>query len=465
MKHTVKRIIAILLSLLMLVSLCACGGNPADNGGTVTNPTSGNAGTDGGASGNVGSVDTGSSAVSGDTIVFSNPDRDAKIKAEPNTISFITIGYDGKDQNSPYYKAIQDLKTIYGKEVVLIQESGDQKWNQKVAAQVAAKDPIDVFYFNEENFLNMYLKGYMQPVDDYIDLTQSWHQLPIMDEYMKFDGKYYAGRVTATAYVMFYNRDLLVNNGYGADEPMDLYKNGEWTWDKFVEMARECTDEEANVVGLENMYDEVFQATNACRVVDFVDGKYKLNIKSSETRKTLELVRDIFYTNKICGSGYTGGQNKFLKGRAAFHGAYAYEEAAFAALKQKGTISLDIGVVPFPVGPNNTDKKNFGDSSGFAISTGSDAPYTAGMLIDLIGKYQQDEEDAKNALLQEGSREMYDELAKNLYFPSYTDGVLDGGFGAFYLLYYVRQGGDINEVLGTYETNYQKMIDDANAQL
>jgi len=426
-----KRLLAILLSVLLMVSLCACGGN---SGG-----------------GNSGGL--------------SETERDAKIMAEPDTISFITIGYDGKDQNSPYYKAIQELKTKYGKEVVLIQTTGEQTWNQKVAAQVAAKDPIDVFYLNDEQYLNMYLKGYMLAVDEYIDLTQPWHQITVMDDFLKFDGKYYAGRVTATPYVIYYNRDLLINNGYSADYPMELYNNGEWTWDKFVEICRECKDDDAGIVGLQNMFDEVFQASNACRVVDFVDGKYKLNIKSPETRKTLELVQDIFKTNPICGEGYVGGQNQFLMGKSVFHGAYAYEEATFASLKNDGTISIDIGVAPFPVGPNNPDKKNFGDSSGFAIASGTDAPYTAGMLIDLIGKYQHEEEAAKTALLQPGSKELYDNLGKNLYMPSYTDGVLEQGFGAFYLLYYVRKGDDINQVITTYETNYQKMIDDANALL
>lgn len=430
MKYT--RVLAILLSILMMVGLCACG-----EGG--------------------GSSSGGSGEVAGD--------RDAKIMAEPDTISFITIGYDGKDQNSPYYKAIQELQTKYGKTVELIQASAEQTWNQKVAAQVAAKDPIDVFYLNDEQYLNMYLKGYMKAVDEYVDLTQPWHQISVMDEYLKFDGKYYAGRVTATPYVVYYNRDLLINNGYSADYPMELYNNGEWTWDKFVEICRECQDDEAGIVGLQNMFDEVFQASNACRVVEYSDGKYSLNIKSPETRKTLELVQDIFKTNPICGAGYVIGQNQFLMGKSVFHGAYAYEEATFAGLKNDGTISLDIGVAPFPVGPNNTDKKNYGDSSGFAIASGTDAPYTAGMLIDLIGKYQHEEETAKDGLLQPGSKELYDSLAKNLYMPSYTDGVLEQGFGAFYLLYYVRQGDDINKVISTYETNYQKMIDDANALL
>ncbi len=433
-----KRVLAILLAVLMTVSLCACGGNPDTS-------------TDGNPSGGSDSI--------------SNPDRDAKIKAEPNEITFITIGYDGKTESSPYYKAVQDMKNLYGKTVTLIQASGEETWNQKVAAQVAAQDPIDVFYFNDQTFLNMYLKGYMAPVNDYIDLTQPWHQLSIMDDYMKFDGKYYGGRITATPYVMYYNRDLLINNGYSADYPQELYQNGEWNWDKFVEICRECTDTETGIVGLQNMYDEVFEASNACRIVEFEDGQYKLNIKSAATRKTLELVQDIFKNNPICGIGYTKGQSQFLMGRSVFHGAFAYEEAVFTEMKNAGDISMDFGVVPFPYGPSNTDKKNYGDASGFAISSGTDAPYTAGMFIDLIGKYQHEEETAKNDLLQPGSKELYEELGKNLFFPNYTSGVLEQGEGAFYLLYYVRTGADINKEVAKYETYYQKMIDDANKEL
>lgn len=443
-----KRIVAVLLAVMVTASLCACGTTPAGGNNPGTTPSGDNAG-----------------GTNAGTQPLSNPDRDAKIRAEGNEITFLTIGYDGKDVNSPYYKAVQDMKNIYGKDVKLVQASGDQSPMQKVAASAAAKDPIDVFYFNDQTFLNMYLKGYMAPVNDYIDLTQPWHQLSVMDNYMKFDGKYYGGRVTATPYVMYYNRDLLLNNGYEADEPMNLYKNGEWTWDQFVEISRECTDTEAGIWGLQNMYDEVFEASNACRVVEFVDGKYKLNLRSPETRKTLELVQDIFKTNQICGQGYIAGQNQFLMGKAVFHGAYAYEEAAFASMKNEGAISLDIGVVPFPVGPNNTNKVNYGDASGFAISSGSDAPYTAGMFIDLVGKYQHEQEAAKEALLQPGSKELYAELGKNLFFPNYTSGILQQGEGAFYLLWYVRQGDDINKVITTYETNYQKMIDDANALL
>ena len=116
MKVNVRRWLAVLMSAVLLLCLCACGGGGNEGSGS----------------------DAGMDA----------SDRDAKIKAEPSEISFIVPGYDGTDTNSPYYKAIQELETKYGKKVTIMQAVGDQTWNQKVAAQVAAKDPIDVFYIS-----------------------------------------------------------------------------------------------------------------------------------------------------------------------------------------------------------------------------------------------------------------------------------------------------------------------------
>lgn len=71
----------------------------------------------------------------------------------------------------------------------------------------------------------------------------------------------------------------------------------------------------------------------------------------------------------------------------------------------------------------------------------------------------------KKPLKMRKTAPMYDKLAKNLCIPTYTDGILEQGYGAFYLLYDVRNGEDINQKLAQYETTYQKMVDDANALL
>lgn len=392
-------------------------------------------------------------------------EREAKVRAESGTVSLLIPGYDGTDESSYYTRAIKAFEEKFGKKVTIVQAVGEQLWNEKVAAQIAAKDPIDLFVISVDQYLGMYQKDYLMPVDDYVDLTRKGHNLKVMDDFIKFDGKYYAAGMSASPYVLYYNRDILLSNGYDADEPRKRYEEGAWDWEAFVEIARTCTDEESSITGLENMFDEVFMASNACSAVTFADGKYTLNIKTAAMRNTLEMVQDVFNKNPVCGGGYVTGQNKFLKGKAAMHGAYSYEEATFTELKNSGSINIDFGVAPFPTGPDNTEKRNFGHSTGFAISTGADCPYGAGMLMDMILDEADKDNASKGSQVLPENQKMYDELSENLYIPSYTDGIIERGFGAFYLLYDIRNGEDINQKLAQYETTYQKFVDDANKLL
>ena len=237
------------------------------------------------------------------TVGEGDVDIAAKIAAEPKKISILVPGFDGSDPDSVYSRAIARFEAQYGKEVEILQAVGEQLWNEKVAAQIAANDPVDVFYISVDQYLGMYLKNYLLPVDEYVNLDHELNNKEVMDSFVKFDGKYYAAGVTATPYVLFYNKDILENNGFDPDEPAKLYEQGEWTWEAFLEIAKECTDLDNNVVGLQNMFDEVLQASNGCAAVDYKNGKYNLNIYTTNMRNTLEFCQDIFFNENVCGSG------------------------------------------------------------------------------------------------------------------------------------------------------------------
>ena len=176
------------------------------------------------------------------TVAEGDVDIEAKIAAEPKKVSILVPGFDGSDPDSVYSRAIKRFEEKYGKEVEILQAVGEQLWNEKVAAQIAANDPVDVFYISVDQYLGMYLKNYLLPVDEYVNLDHELNNKEVMDAFVKFDGKYYAAGVTSTPYVLFYNKDILENNGFDPDEPAKLYEQGEWTWDAFLEIAKECTD-------------------------------------------------------------------------------------------------------------------------------------------------------------------------------------------------------------------------------
>ena len=112
--------------------------------------------------------------VGGDT---GDVDIAAKIAAEPKKISILVPGFDGSDPDSVYSRAIARFEAQYGKEVEILQAVGEQLWNEKVAAQIAANDPVDVFYISVDQYLGMYLKNYLLPVDEYVDLNHELNKI------------------------------------------------------------------------------------------------------------------------------------------------------------------------------------------------------------------------------------------------------------------------------------------------
>ena len=124
----------ILVSLLCVAALlcgllAGCGKDPqptGTNGIAATNGTNGANGTD-------------------------SVDIEAKIAAEPKKVSILVPGFDGSDPDSVYSRAIARFEAKYGKKVEILQAVGEQLWNEKVAAQIAANDPVDVFYISVDH--------------------------------------------------------------------------------------------------------------------------------------------------------------------------------------------------------------------------------------------------------------------------------------------------------------------------
>ena len=221
MKQTTRWLTAIMAASLLALPLAGCGTKDPASSSSST-PSSG-----------------------------SSFNTDEKIKAETGKVSILIPGYDGKEEsgvnNAAYNAAVKAFEQKYGKTVEIVQAVGEQLWNEKVAAQIAAKEPVDVFAITVDQYLGMYQKNYLLPVNDYVDLGRAKLNLSAMDKFVKFDGKYYAAGVSVTPYVLYYNKDILSANGYDEDEPMNRYKAGSWTWDSFVEIARTCQDAEAVV--------------------------------------------------------------------------------------------------------------------------------------------------------------------------------------------------------------------------
>ncbi len=385
-----------------------------------------------------------------------------KIQSEPSEITFLMNGYTNSDPEDPVYKGIELFQKETGKTVKVVQ-SGDQAWQDKVIASIGAGQPIDVFNSYVQFFLTFYQGNYILPLDEYLTSEADIFDKPMMDQFAKFNGKYYSAGAPSVPYVLFYNKKLLEANGFEPDEPRTLYEENKWTWDEFKRIAEECHDDSAGISGFENMYNSAFLSSNDISVVSFDNNRYTLQMNNPKLKESLEMIQDIFFKNRIAGNGWVDGQANFIKGKAAFHGTYAYDEDAFLKAKDRGDIKFDFGVTAFPVGPSNSEGVNMVHASGYCISNGAKAPYSAGRLIECILTETVDSEKTEEHM--PGSLELYEKLREHPASCEYTEGILSAGNGSFYLLNDVFNGEDITKSIQAFTDQYQTDVDRANDRI
>lgn len=385
-----------------------------------------------------------------------------KIAKEPSQITFLSNGYANSNPEDPIYRGIQLFQKETGKTVKVVQ-SGDQAWQDKVIASISAGAPIDAFSSYIQFFLTFYQGDYIQPLDDYLTSQADIFDKPMMDRFAKYDGKYYSAGAPTVPYVMFYNKKLLSDNGFEPDEPRTLYEEGKWTWKEFKRIAGECHDTGAGINGFENMYNSVFLSSNDVSTVTFDGSKYELQMNNPRLKESLEMIQDIFFKNRIAGNGWLDGQANFIKGKAAFHGTYAYDEVAFLKAKENGEIKFDFGVTAFPAGPSNKDGTSMVHASGYCISNGAQAPYSAGRLIECI--LTETVAYNKTEKHMEGSLELFDALREHPAQCDFTDGILSAGNGSFYLLNAVFNGEDITKSIQEFTDQYQIDVNKANERI
>ena len=144
----------------------------------------------------------------------------------------------------------------YGGNIVF-DETTYQERNNDLANRIMADTSPDLYPAGASNTANFPLNALnhmYQPVDDWVDLTDPlWEGVADAADYYLLKGKHYA----IITYMKFkdvvpYNRRVIEEYGY--DDPAELYANDDWTWSKFYEMALDFTDPDANRFGVDGFY-------------------------------------------------------------------------------------------------------------------------------------------------------------------------------------------------------------------
>lgn len=185
----------------------------------------------------------------------------------------------GKEGLEPWQQ--HTFEKVYGGQLKVVQSSGD--YYENLYALMTAGDCPDVILAHDNTFPSFIMNGIAQPAEDFIYTDNAiWSEIRDLEDMkqMEINGHIYC---VTTAFhglgVLFYNERILEEAGL--DMPVELWKNGEWTWDKFSEYMIDLT-QDTDRDGLTDIYGMAYGSdfyhcwfgTTGVDMIDFVDGKF-----------------------------------------------------------------------------------------------------------------------------------------------------------------------------------------------
>lgn len=270
----------------------------------------------------------------------------------------------GKAQNN-YWESIQDKYNFTISRDALYSYTDAQS---DYVNDVMANDPkFDLYYLYSDFVSEPLLKGLMYNLATLPELDfseEKWS--PSVYERMSIgDGIWGMNPDSEPRGGIFYNKRLFKEAGIDPEEPYELQKDNQWTWDKFEEYCKKLT-KDTNGDGKTDQYamasfSQIYLPlcaanNNAAFVTRGEDGKYKSGINTTEFRDAInwgvDLIEKGYIAKRYEGAAWDHHVAIFRDGEAAMLTAEVYQITTFITMEDEW------GFVMFPYNENNKEAVN-----------------------------------------------------------------------------------------------------------
>ena len=245
---------------------------------------------------------------------------------------------------------------------------GDMK--ATLISMVSTGEVCDLAQANDQNFPIYPSKKLIQPVDTIVDLNDElWYDS--VTKAFTFGGEPYAMGTDATSILIYYNKTLFEN--YSEKTPEEYYADGEWNWENFRKAGMAMTDDttgdgEIDQYGFDwwGQTYQLFLASNGLPCILYGDdGSIQGAYDQPQAVEALQFLQNAYvkdaYVGKLGNDAFVGN---FRSGKLAMTCEYGMLNYA--------DVDFELGVVPFPAGPNGKQDQGLGGLTGWSI------PVTAG---------------------------------------------------------------------------------------
>lgn len=231
-----------------------------------------------------------------------------------------------------------------------------------LATAIASDESPDLFPFEILDFPYGVLMNRYESIDDIVDLnSEKWAPTRDLIEQFALNGKHYAAFYGITlGNLMWYKKSNI--EAIGADDPQEMFNNGTWDWDTFLDLARKwqqsgTTDEPRFVTDGWNAEDD-FVISTGVPMIGTDGSKLVSNLNTSEVeraitgllatlqKENLRYPRNELNEWQINPAAWADDQILFI-----CEGTWRYEEDLQMFKKKYKWADDEIKVVPFPKDP------------------------------------------------------------------------------------------------------------------
>lgn len=253
--------------------------------------------------------------------------------------------------------SLELFETQYGGEIEYIPTTWSNRFND-MSTKIIGGEGIDFVAGGDlDSFPKGVVNGMFDSFDQYIDFdNQIWSGIKSLNDYFELNGKHYLICTQATeGQVVYYNRNTIESMGF--DDPADLLKDGNWTWDSFKNMLLDFCDVDGEQYGLDGWFNEQpIMLTCGVPSVELKDGKLVHNFNDPAIERSMLFMNDLF-TNGLVLDKNLFNWNTHIEyigeGKELFYISGLYELNADTEIWTKTFGDPeDVMFVPLPKDPN-----------------------------------------------------------------------------------------------------------------
>jgi multiple sugar transport system substrate-binding protein len=304
---------------------------------------------------------------------------------ETVALRYTTVGWGGW-LSEPWMEAINQFNDSQSRIQVAYEDIAEGY--EKVMAQAAGAVGADTYCFETKQMFGFAARGFFTPLDDFVEQSSVVkEELYFAEDWseMFWNGKMYLAPFDNSPAMLWYNTDIF--DEAGVAYPPAAFDDPNWTWDHFLETAKQLTTGEGadKIFGWVGERGWPYQLnwiwSNGGWLLN--EAKTECVIDMPETVAALQWSADLVHVHHVWPATeqiIQGGTSAMFFGR---RGAIA-QKGTWWAIDLKAQEGLNWNIAPQPAGPAGTYVRNPLDAWG--IWSGSPHPNESWEFLEFLSQ-------------------------------------------------------------------------------